>query len=751
MRKKNAGRDTAGRRAAEALERRVLLASVSGTIYDDADLDGRRDAGEGGDDWAVYVDSNDNGVRDEQTTDFGPSHPAPDETIPDGGTLRSAVTVSGVVGVPQRMAVVFDIAHTRDADLTATLVGPSGRRVLLFSGVGGEGDNFNYTLLSDLEDTPIDEGSANFGGRYRPAEPLAPFLDEDLNGEWALELSDAAGGGTGTLRDWWASFTVGEHTAFSDDSGHYTIDGLPAGTHNVRLLRSDGVAQTAPANDAAHTVTVSADEAVTGKDFGRHWVGQNVVTGTVYDDANRNGAFDPGEAPLAGRSVYNDANGNGVFDPNIAVRAAADVPRVLDAEETYSRIVVTDLEGTPTRVTVTVDVDHVAPREIDLTLITPEGLRVTLGDNESDYRDRTFDRLMVGGAPMNGTWTLEVEDEEGRFRGTIHSWHIAFVVGPDEYIVTTDSSGRYAFEYVGRVGLVPAAGELQTQPAGGGVHQIDIPLNEDGEPMEDQAFVRNFGVAAGAPAADVVGRHVFYEGSAFDRSPAGDDAAVAADKAPLLPGEVPTFANLTSFVRGINGIMIDVAGLPAGSAFSAADFVFRTGNSNDLSSWTLLASAPAVSVRRGAGAEGADRVSLAWAGGAARNAWLEVTVLANERTGLSSPDVFYFGNLVGEAGNNTTGAAVTAADVVAARPRGAARGAAITDRRDFNRDGRVNVLDTAVARGNVGRQLVALATVGLGGGPAAGAPFSDAPVAGAARAAYRPQRVWDERAPDLLG
>ncbi len=63
-----------------------------------------------------------------------------------------------------------------------------------------------------------------------------------------------------------------------------------------------------------------------------------------------------------------------------------------------------------------------------------------------------------------------------------------------------------------------------------------------------------------------LGRHVFYNNSAFGgNDPAtgpDDDAAVALDKQALLPGQTATFDNYTSYVLGINGIMIDLAGLP---------------------------------------------------------------------------------------------------------------------------------------------------------------------------------------------
>jgi hypothetical protein len=67
-------------------------------------------------------------------------------------------------------------------------------------------------------------------------------------------------------------------------------------------------------------------------------------------------------------------------------------------------------------------------------------------------------------------------------------------------------------------------------------------------------------------------------------------------------------------------------------------------------------------VRPGAGSGGSDRVTLIWPDGTIARTWLQVTVLATANTGLVSPDVFYFGNAVGEVGNTTANAIVTAAD-----------------------------------------------------------------------------------------
>ncbi|NIM48763.1 MAG: hypothetical protein GTO22_05815, partial [Gemmatimonadales bacterium] len=84
-----------------------------------------------------------------------------------------------------------------------------------------------------------------------------------------------------------------------------------------------------------------------------------------------------------------------------------------------------------------------------------------------------------------------------------------------------------------------------------------------------------------ATTAEVVGRYVFYNDSAFDgddpAAGAEDDNAIATDKTALLPGGTATFANYTSYSRGINGIMVDIAGLPAGDTLDADDFAFRVG------------------------------------------------------------------------------------------------------------------------------------------------------------------------------
>jgi hypothetical protein len=211
------------------------------------------------------------------------------------------------------------------------------------------------------------------------------------------------------------------------------------------------------------------------------------------------------------------------------------------------------------------------------------------------------------------------------------------------------------------------------------------------------------------PAATVAGRHVFYNHSSFDGNEgaanAADDAAITADKSALLATEdrLPGFDNVSSYDRGINGVMIDVQDLPVIDALLDVDDFDFGGAGNPIS----------IDVRPGAGVGGSDRVTLIWRDynpqdvsplpQAVGNGWLTVTVKANAHTGLSQADVFSFGNLIGETGDGTT-LRVSALDLSAVR-RALNFPAPLTSATDFNRDGRTNALDLSTVKRNLNHAL----------------------------------------------
>jgi hypothetical protein len=206
----------------------------------------------------------------------------------------------------------------------------------------------------------------------------------------------------------------------------------------------------------------------------------------------------------------------------------------------------------------------------------------------------------------------------------------------------------------------------------------------------------------------VVSRYVFYNDSRFDGhtgyidgDPAPniyDDNAIAIDKQALLPGQTATFANFTSFSRGITGIIVDIRYPENPGGITAADFQFKVGNGGI---WTTAPAPRYVLERQGNGAGNSDRVTITWDDNVIQNQWLQVTFLADANTGLSAADVFYFGNAIGESGDNSANAMVDPQDETASRTHKTGFSAAAIDNHyDYNRDGRVNSTDDLIARNN---------------------------------------------------
>src|SRR4029077_3510751 len=98
-------------------------------------------------------------------------------------------------------------------------------------------------------------------------------------------------------------------------------------------------------------------------------------------------------------------------------------------------------------------------------------------------------------------------------------------------------------------------------------------------------------------SSSVANRSLFYKGSPRYDLPGGsngqtplpfsDDNAIATDKSAYLPGSgATTFANVSSYTLGINGLMVDLSGFH--DVLGPSDFIFKTGNNNSPSTWTAV-------------------------------------------------------------------------------------------------------------------------------------------------------------------
>jgi RHS repeat-associated protein len=197
----------------------------------------------------------------------------------------------------------------------------------------------------------------------------------------------------------------------------------------------------------------------------------------------------------------------------------------------------------------------------------------------------------------------------------------------------------------------------------------------------------NGGTASG------VGQYIFYNDSAY-----GD--TVAPDKTGLLPGQTAAFANFTNYLQGLNGLDVDVSGLAQPTAIGTGSNDFAFAVSHDGVTWTAAPAPTAIVVHAGAGTGGSDRITITFADGAITNEWLRVTLKATARTGLTTPLVFYAGNLIGDATGNGI---VTIADVNMVK---AQQGIAdILTSSDLNKNGIVTVADVNIAKAYSGYSI----------------------------------------------
>ncbi len=121
--------------------------------------------------------------------DFGTSSFAssggPAVAIPDGtGSGRATVNVSGFTGTLGSVLAFVQIDHPDPRQLTVSLTGPAGTRV----------------VLQDRTGRPERPINTVFGGTEAPANPLTAFQGRQANGTWTLTVEDKVPTVTGRIR-----------------------------------------------------------------------------------------------------------------------------------------------------------------------------------------------------------------------------------------------------------------------------------------------------------------------------------------------------------------------------------------------------------------------------------------------------------------------------------------------------------------------------------------------------------------------
>jgi hypothetical protein len=335
------------------------------------------------------------------------------------------------------------------------------------------------------------------------------------------------------------------------------------------------------------------------------------------------------------------------------------------------------------------------------------------------------DVLVSGGAPVTG-FQLNAQLADGLagipepvfqaidFTGGIWDAYAATVIGGP--LAGADQYAQAGITFNGADDDVAAAGRIATliidwtgfsttesfalRLAGTDIGVDSYLLDPDGQPLA--AGMASSWTLTPPAEARVVGHHVFYNNSSLDgQNPAAnidDDDAIDPTKRPLLPGQTSGPANITSYSRGINGLMIDIAD-PAGVP-GPSDFEFAVGTTGNPATW-VPAPAPSITVRPGNGDGNSDRVMITWPDGLVSNTWLQVTVKATAATGLTEDSVFYLANVPGDA--DGTGS-VDLDDFVALKHHFGQSDVA-TAGGDFDLNGHVDLDDFVALKYNFGASL----------------------------------------------
>jgi len=324
---------------------------------------------------------------------------------------------------------------------------------------------------------------------------------EDDNGDGSQDNGEIGLGGVQVYADLGnvGSFVSGDPTAITDGNGVYTLEGLAAGNYIIRQIIPSGYAQTYPANGLGFHVTLVFHQVLPTQNFGDKFTqgAQSYITGTVFNDANGDGAQDNGEAGLAGVQVYADLGNVGYF-------VTGDPTTTTGGDGTYA------LGGLAAgqyiiRQVVPSGYAQTAPSGgLGIHLALPANNTLT-GDNFGDKAIAATSATITGTVFNDANGDGAQDNGEAGLAGVqvyADLGNVGYFVTGDP-TTTTNANGNYtlsglaAGNYIVR--QVQPLGDAQTSPSGGLGHHVTVSA---GQTLSGQ----NFGDrSAAAPPAVITG------------------------------------------------------------------------------------------------------------------------------------------------------------------------------------------------------------------------------------------------------
>ena len=336
---------------------------------------------------------------------------------------------------------------------------------------GGLKDPFGQALDGNGDGTAGDDFVRGFSVSLSGSVTGAVFEDGEAGGKPGVGSAGVPGAKLFLDKNGNGVFDTGEPTTFSDFGGRYRFSGLAAGSQvRVGLVVPTGWApSTAAANPRGAAVVANTVRSST--DFGL--LRQNSAYVRVFEDLNRDAAYQAGEPGVPGFQVLLDTNKNGKYDAptTTATRTVGTTSKftIGDLGLLSAPLDVTGVAGPVVGVTVTLNITHTADSNLALTLIAPDGTRVPLAyevGTGANYTNTTFDdaagvsiasplarspftgsfrpqgRLAtLVGKVANGRWLLEVSDGFAGNSGTLDGFALAFTTAAGDQLLTPAADG----------------------------------------------------------------------------------------------------------------------------------------------------------------------------------------------------------------------------------------------------------------------------------------------------------------------
>ncbi|VTS06475.1 S8 family serine peptidase [Tuwongella immobilis] len=437
-----------------------LFQQISGSVFEDLNQNGKRDAGEPGiAGTLVHIDSNANGVIDRVEVAW----PGPTTPITAGGTKTFTTVVSGQTLPVNDLNVLISMTHTFIGDVTIQLTSPQGTTVTLFRRRGGGGDNLTNTWFDDRAGSAISFGTAPFTGSFRPESALAAFNGEDPNGTWTLSIDDLFTSDTGSLVNWQLSFES-EFAQVTDSNGAYQFNGVPVGNQTLTTTLPNGMVSFAP-SDGKATIAVASLTDEYRQNFAA--IAIPSISGQMFHDRNGDGTRQANEELLDVAAPFVDLDANGQrqsivqsINPNLAIP---------DDRSNVESSISVGASGFVDTIELTLTIPHTYIGDLRISLISPTGTEVRLiteRDNPADGYDNLVladdadvsiqnspnSGIITGrfrpagslatflGETITGNWTLRISDQGVQDIGTLTSWSIRFferrarIVTPGTYV-----------------------------------------------------------------------------------------------------------------------------------------------------------------------------------------------------------------------------------------------------------------------------------------------------------------------------